>query len=114
LRREGWFWDQNGLLQNKGTFEVKDGTYISLTDNQPGLFVNEGTLKKGEGDGTANIYAKVENKGTVEVLAGRVFFCQQRSFGHDGWLSNQDQRKRVFADRKWRGDRGSGGSDEVR
>jgi subtilase family serine protease len=63
---------QNGLLQNKGTFEVKDGTYISLTDNQPGLFVNEGTLRKGEGDGTAYVYAKVENKGTIEVLAGKI------------------------------------------
>jgi hypothetical protein len=89
---------QNGLLQNKGTFEVKDGTYISLTDSQPGLFVNEGTLRKGEGDGTAYVYAKVENKGTIEVLAGKISFGSKRSFGHDGWFSNQDQRKRIFGD----------------
>jgi hypothetical protein len=75
---------QNGLLQNKGTFEVKDNTYISLTDNQPGLFVNEGTLRKGEGDGTAYVYAKVENKGTIEVLAGRI------SFGSSGHLVMMD------------------------
>jgi hypothetical protein len=75
---------QNGLLQNKGTFEVKDGTYISLTDNQPGLFVNEGTLRKGEGDGTAYVYAKVENKGTIEVLAGKI------SFGSSGHLVMMD------------------------
>jgi subtilase family serine protease len=75
---------QNGLLQNKGTFEVKDNTYISLTDNQPGLFVNEGTLRKGEGDGTAYVYAKVENKGTIEVLAGKI------SFGSSGHLVMMD------------------------
>jgi len=75
---------QNGLLQNKGTFEVKDGTYIYLTDNQPGLFVNEGTLRKGEGDGTAYVYAKVENKGTIEVLAGKI------SFGSSGHLVMMD------------------------
>jgi len=26
---------QNALLQNEGNFEVKDNTYISLTDNLP-------------------------------------------------------------------------------
>jgi hypothetical protein len=36
-------------------------------------------LRKGEGDGTAYVYAKVENKGTIEVLAGKISFV---SSGH--------------------------------
>jgi hypothetical protein len=62
---------QNGLLQNKGTFEVKDGTYISLTDNLTRqTIVNKGTFLKASGSGTANINVNLRNEGKVQIEAG--------------------------------------------
>ncbi|MFA0735322.1 MAG: hypothetical protein OGMRLDGQ_001822, partial [Candidatus Fervidibacter sp.] len=62
---------QNGLLQNKGTFEVKDGTVISLTDNLTRqTIVNKGTFLKASGSGTANINVNLRNEGKVQIEAG--------------------------------------------
>jgi hypothetical protein len=62
---------QNGLLQNKGTFEVKDNTYISLTDNLTRqTIVNKGTFLKASGSGTANINVNLRNEGKVQIEAG--------------------------------------------
>jgi hypothetical protein len=59
------------LLQNKGTFEVKDGTYISLTDNLTRqTIVNKGTFLKASGSGTANINVNLRNEGKVQIEAG--------------------------------------------
>ncbi|MEJ7614743.1 MAG: CARDB domain-containing protein [Candidatus Fervidibacter sacchari] len=72
----GLYLGQNGLLQNKGTFEVKDGTYISLTDNLTRqTIVNIGTFLKVSGSGTASLgtaslNVNLRNEGKVQINAG--------------------------------------------
>jgi subtilase family serine protease len=71
LEAGGLYLGQNGLLQNKGNFEVKDGTYISLTDNLTRqTIVNKGTFLKASGSGTANINVNLRNEGKVQIEAG--------------------------------------------
>ncbi|MCS7193028.1 MAG: hypothetical protein NZ937_08620, partial [Armatimonadetes bacterium] len=64
---------QNGVFENKANLQLKDNTYIYLTDNMTRrTLTNKGTLSKEEGRGTAYIGIDLRNEGKVRVLAGTI------------------------------------------
>ncbi|MCS7193270.1 MAG: hypothetical protein NZ937_09870, partial [Armatimonadetes bacterium] len=63
---------QNGVFENKANLQLKDNTYISTTDSQPGKLVNEGTVEKVEGNGTAYIHRGFENKSALKAMSGTI------------------------------------------